>query len=558
MPLTLYLYILRELAKLLVTSTAVLVVVMSVGSAIKPISEGLLGPVQLATLIVYTMPGMLTFALPFAAAFSSTIVFFRMSTDNEITACAVSGISYRELLLPVLGLALVLTLSMFYLSNWVVPRFWRNVARIVEQDVTGLVIQRIERREPVELGNNLIVYADRARDNVPIEPTPPDQPRPYNRMELLGVAVARINYIKDPAGAEEVVRFGGDLTARRAVVDLYTNEEEDRTFVTMMLEDVVVNDASSGTLVSAAFQPIEAQEIESPFQQKPQFFSLPRLRQVADNPDLSAQIRKHKRTMVEALGVRRLVERLGERLAGGGALNLDGPQGQTYVITAPKTAAGERRLDLVGADGRPVRVQVTGAIGKRQDLSAEAGRMDIVAGELNDEPIINITLDQVTITDPALPTRKVQRKQAYLPLLRWDKPLLEPLRRNSSAKLLEQGASAESPSVERARATLDRALKGLLRDITSRLHERAAFAVNCLLVLLLGAVMSMTLRRQTPLVIFFWCFVPTVVAFLTITSGQGVLGDIDQAPALGIGLIWSGNVALGLMTLGVYLKLHRN
>ena len=59
MPLTLYWYILRDLLKLLITSTLVLVIVMSFGFAIKPISDGLLGPWQLVKVIGYTMPGML-------------------------------------------------------------------------------------------------------------------------------------------------------------------------------------------------------------------------------------------------------------------------------------------------------------------------------------------------------------------------------------------------------------------------------------------------------------------------------------------------------------------
>ena len=44
------------------------------------------------------------YALPVAAAFASTLTFYRMAADNEITAAAVSGVSYRSILLPVAGL----------------------------------------------------------------------------------------------------------------------------------------------------------------------------------------------------------------------------------------------------------------------------------------------------------------------------------------------------------------------------------------------------------------------------------------------------------------------
>ena len=94
MPWTLYWYILRDLLKLLALATAVLVLVISAAVAIKPLSDGLLGPVALVKFILYTMPTTLQFALPFGAAFASTIVFNRMAADNEIVACSASGMSY--------------------------------------------------------------------------------------------------------------------------------------------------------------------------------------------------------------------------------------------------------------------------------------------------------------------------------------------------------------------------------------------------------------------------------------------------------------------------------
>ncbi|MEX0741147.1 MAG: LptF/LptG family permease, partial [Phycisphaeraceae bacterium] len=167
MLLTLHRYILRELLKLLAASSAVLVVVMAFGFSIGPISEGLLGPAQMLRVIVYTIPGMLLFALPFAAAFASTLLFFRMAADNEITACAATGVSYRSLLAPVLIVGVLLTGSLFWLSNWVVPHFWRVVSQEVEQDVAEMVVRQIQRREVVRLGR-LLLYADVAHSNVPI------------------------------------------------------------------------------------------------------------------------------------------------------------------------------------------------------------------------------------------------------------------------------------------------------------------------------------------------------------------------------------------------------
>ena len=108
MPWTLYRYILKDLLKLLVFTTVVLTVVISFAASIKPMSEGLLSPGSMFRFIIYTVPTMVQFAVPFAGTFAGTMVFNRMVNDNEILACAAGGISYRALLVPVISLAGVL------------------------------------------------------------------------------------------------------------------------------------------------------------------------------------------------------------------------------------------------------------------------------------------------------------------------------------------------------------------------------------------------------------------------------------------------------------------
>jgi len=189
MPLTLYWYILRDLLKLLAVSTAVLVIVLSFGFAIKPISEGLLTPVQILRVIFFAAPGMLAFILPFTAALSSTLVFFRLATDNEITACAATGISYRQIATPVVALGLGLSLLLFWMSNWVVPRAWRMVEQQIEQDVTQLIISQVQREGLADLGNGIILYADHAENNVAVtERRPAGTPMPCNTSSPATVA----------------------------------------------------------------------------------------------------------------------------------------------------------------------------------------------------------------------------------------------------------------------------------------------------------------------------------------------------------------------------------
>ncbi|QNN22607.1 LptF/LptG family permease [Planctomycetales bacterium ZRK34] len=548
MPLTLYWYILRDLLKLLITSTLVLVIVMSFGFAIKPISDGLLGPWQLVKVIGYTMPGMLTFAMPFAVAFSTTLVFFRLSQDNEIIACAVGGISYRELLTPVLVLGLVLTLGLFWLSNWVVPKFWQLVAREIEQDVARLVIRQIERGETVSFGN-LLLYADQARDDVEIEPRPADVPTPYNRLVLDGVAVAKID-------RENILR--ADYTAERAVVDLYHDPTQDRTYATMLLSNVTINDPDSGTLITVKRQPVEPQEIESPFEQKPKFLSLPRLKKLVADPERSSSVRKSKRALIDSMAGFVILQKMNDALIDGGSMTLISPQGQRYELSGPLGDVGSNRLRLraVGNDKVVVRARVGDLTTQR--IEAESGTLEVVTNDLAEEPRMNLKLERVRVIDQDLPTPSTLR-QVTLPLLRMDEPVLAPLRGMTIQQVMNRAAGYEdAPAVELYRKSMVRVIGGLMREVTSRLHERAAMAVNCLLVALLGAVMSMLLRQQTPLAIFFWCFMPTIVAFLTISSGQNMIGWHDTPIAIGMAMAWAGNVGLIMMIVWIYMRLCRN
>ena len=104
-------------------SCGVLVMVIAFGAAIKPLAaDDLIGAWQTTKYIMLATIPMLQFALPFAAAFAATIVLHRMTTDHEIQAASVSGISYRRILLPIAAMGVVLVAVMVLLTQSIVPR----------------------------------------------------------------------------------------------------------------------------------------------------------------------------------------------------------------------------------------------------------------------------------------------------------------------------------------------------------------------------------------------------------------------------------------------------
>src|SRR5436189_4191181 len=111
MPWLLYRYILRDLLRVVGLTASVLVTVIAFGATIKPLAnDTLLDAAQTAKYMGLAIVPMLQFALPFAAGFAATITLHRMTNDNEILAMSASGISYRRIMVPLIGLGVALTL----------------------------------------------------------------------------------------------------------------------------------------------------------------------------------------------------------------------------------------------------------------------------------------------------------------------------------------------------------------------------------------------------------------------------------------------------------------
>ena len=99
MPLRLYRYILFEMIRVILITTGVLVTVIAFGAVIKPLAgESLLTAGQAVKYVFLAMVPMLQYALPFAAGFGSTLALHRFTSDNEILAMSVVGLSYPAML----------------------------------------------------------------------------------------------------------------------------------------------------------------------------------------------------------------------------------------------------------------------------------------------------------------------------------------------------------------------------------------------------------------------------------------------------------------------------
>lgn len=569
MPWTLYRYILREMLKLLLLTTAVLVVVISFFIAVQPMSDGKLSAALLVKFVLFTAPTALPFALPFAGAFASTLVFIRLANDNEILACSASGISYLRILAPVLALGLVLTGGMLYLANYVVPGFYRMAERTVEGDVISLLVNQLKQQQFVEFkGQNVVIYADRAAEFPPQQIEGSALPM-TQLIKLEGVAVGEIDTIiprkrLDAKGqaVHSRPRIVQDTTAQSATLMVFGDGQTDDALVRLNLENVVRYDPANGGLVRLDALRSNPIKVPSLFSDNPKFLSARELREYQAQPERHSSVRDFSRTLASAMATESL--RQAFKAVKDHAV-LHGPlRGDRYVLSAPKIEEEGKLLRLSAADGEPIRVvfytdgRVTGTPARTYE--AESAYIRVSTNALNPEPTIDMELQTVTVTSstgrPAVGRKKNEFRQ-----LAWPEFLPDDLDKRRAKDLLGEARRetyAASKAVGGAATRLDDLLASLSRSIVAQRHERAASAVSCSLLLLLGAVLSIRFKGQSPLVVYFWSFLLAIVTLIIIGSGVNVASGTDASLGAGMAVVWSGNALLLIVLLLSYRKLSRN
>ncbi|MCX5659918.1 MAG: LptF/LptG family permease [Planctomycetota bacterium] len=572
MPWTLYRYILKDLLKVLALCTAVLMVVISVAAAIKPISDGLLDPAGLVRFVTYMFPAMLGFALPFASAFASTMVFCRMAADNEIVACRAGGMGYRTILLPVAFLGLLLTLGLFYMGNWVAPSFYLMAEQQLERDMTRVVVSQVQKRQPVNFGN-LLLYADQADDKQepPVmrdDKGNPTENQPQRLIILKGVAVGKL---------DEQGNIHSDSTAQQVDVLIYRIGRQ--TWVTMQLKNFMFYDVDRRDLLFFKQSDVLPVRVPNPFKDRLHFLSWPELQAMGERPERFDRVAMRKQKLVDVLTEERLTtlvrqgltenkaenkaegkgEGKGEGKEGKTSLTLQSGE-QTMQISAPRVEQAKKGLKLEAREETPVRVDVISGGQMTRRLEAKSADVDIEPGDpdVDPEPRVKIVLHQVEILDQQLRGRGTARTSLTLSRARWPSALVPEFANQSAADLLVYEDSASTPAANTAAMRLREEISLLGRKIVGRLHGNAASALGCELVLLLGAILSLHMRGTMPLVVYFWSFLLATAAVVIARSGENIASESVRLLIPGIIVIWAGNMLLTAILGSLMFKLSRS
>ena len=562
-PYKLLFAILKDMWRLLLLTTAVLVTVLSFAACIKPLSDGNLEASDLPIFMLLASVPMLAYALPFAGAFAASLVYYRLATDNELTASQASGISLKRLLLPAMTTGVILGGMLLALNEQVIPLFLRGMERLITTDVPKLLAASVQRGQPLKIAGDTIIYADTVTR---VEPDPAigatDQ-----------LVLTKMFLLKHDRDGNVI----SEATATKAGIWVYPPElAEDgsnRAFsvVAINLLNSVATQRSGNsppTLVKSGSTEFTL-SVPNFFRDNPKFATWGELRALRTMPERLNRIDIKRRDLAFRLAERQMMlglvstfekdqsvaftrENEDESIIVRGGGLAETPQGWTVRPLTPGA-----RID-VEVHRRGVREGSTGLTryaaesvillpNPREERTQRKLKLKLEA--FNARVLSGTSADSAAPASPGIP--RYSRSD-----LSFTSSPIDDLIKAPAADLL---LLTQSPLIDvPTRAAGDALRKDLIdlnRDITSKQNERMALAAAAFIMVITGAVTAIRLQNRMPLTVYLWAFLPALACVITIAGGQQLNRSIG---AMGLLLLWSGVAVLAAHTFRVYARLARN
>ncbi len=591
-PATLWIYLLIDLWKLILLTTAVLVTVTAFAGAVKPLADGKLGPEDALKYMLLGMVPMLQYALPFAACFGATLAYHRFASDNEMTAASAGGVSHRAILVPGLITGLMLGVIVLVLANSVMPRFLKKMTELVTMDAAKFIESSIKRGEALRVpgSDGTLIYADSVQR---LGPDP--RSGSFERMWLGGLLVVQLD-------AEGKVRSQG--SAREAAVWLRRTSgvgPEGRGSTRASTEIIVKPRDAIGFgpgFRGANSEVLFTFQVPNSFSDNVKFLSLGEMRELYDQPQRIDRVDRQRVAIAMALAERRALDGIGDSLRSTGSARFKDPFGQDVVLRAadirPTFVQAKVAPDAAGTDrprrerdprtyrvvaarkGEPIVIerQLEGGKVQRQTAADAYIRFPIAADVDRGSASLTLQLFKVAAV-PIGPEGEVEAPaEAIAPASGFgeveQRPLADLTFIGDESKdllalptqdLLSRAEERlEIKPIDRQVLSepigeLNNRLGDLFREILSKEHERFAHSAACLVMVLVGSVMALRLREALPLTVYLWAFFPALVGTLAISGGQQMT---HSHGAWGLMLLWGGVAALSVFMFLEFSRLIRH
>jgi lipopolysaccharide export system permease protein len=452
-----------------------------------------------------------------------------------------------------------------------VPAFTLKAEQVIYSNIAKLIAGRIERSHQIPMTGLYTVFAQEAY-------LPPEGSMRQGEQQVVLVAPTIVRF-KRPFGKDdptykvpEEFWTASSATAYITQAGPYANPE-----LTVALRDGLsfprtFQGATTGAVGATQFGPIP---IQSPVKENTKFMDLRQLQRLYRDRGESNKIRGLVGDFLTRDQELQYLGLVANELNATRRYVFDAGEGEQYVVSFGEDAAaavegnelfvrptsGADRGATAGLADKPVRVQRR--LNGKVDGVWQAGEAAVRAWPRrgsNSRVDVSLKL-QNTFMPPADPGQNGVAR-AVVPLA-FRVPMPEPVRRLEDRGLDYYVSPAAMGSGNQAK--LKHELVKLNNDLVSEMHGRAAFALSCLILVLVGCSLGMMFRSGNFLTAFAVSFVPALLAITLIIAGQQTCGNVPWTrPAnsmdplnVGVALIWSGNFANLLIASGLLWKLWR-
>lgn len=573
---TLFWYVFRDLLRVFFIASGVLAGIMSFGGLLRPITEGGLDASQAVKVLGYFMPAMSTYSLPVAALFATTMVYGRLSADNEITACRAAGISYRAMWAPAAVMGLLVAMASIVLLCFIVPYFSLKVEQVIYSNLAKLVASQIERSHRIDLTegtSNLTIFAQDA-----IEwPAPKANPH-LQIVQLFSPVIATYDRTADKRLPQPPEAF---LMAKSAMAYFQEDQSTGEIRMEAQLDD--------GTRVPRRFRGLEKDAVQaevaatefttdpmpSPVRENSKFMDVMRLRVLLDEPEDSRRIKglldefvredqanTYLNQVIAGLTGPKKEFRFGGNNTASRGAGTQGAFAEHYVLTPGDGKLTVKNQVLLIQAGEGDGVQLPRL---RQEQPGQVG-LDATARLIKVRPVPDIPSRTMTIQVNLIDS-SVLTGGDVVPHSDFPRQFVVPMPDDIYLlRARSAGFYAENPHSELdQRLRLQRELMKLRNSIVAELHSRVSFSLSCVILVMVGCALGMMFKRGDFLTSFALSVVPALMCIMLIVTGQHTAESVPQELTqalvnplkLGLSIMWSGNIAVAVIAVALLSHLRR-
>jgi lipopolysaccharide export LptBFGC system permease protein LptF len=569
---TLFWYLLKDLLRIFLMTSGTLAGIMSFGALLKPLTQHGLGLGQVGQILSYFSPAMTTYSLPIAALFATTIVYGRLSADNELTACRASGISSLAMTWPAILLGLIVALVSLLFLSFIVPVFTLKVEKVIYSNIAQLIANKITRTHEISYGRTSI-FAQSAE----VRPSVGDKQVVdlYSPMIFTYATVDAPDADDAPAvksanadrnDKQNKMRVPSKIwIAKRATA--YISQEGETVRLEAVLEDGSDFPRGVGgsqlSVQQSQFGPVD---MGTPIRENTKFMDITELKRMLGNPESSRRLQATVQQFIRDEQREAYFATITKSLKDPAlrSFRFDA-ETETLIVSGSDLEIRTRGGELVI---NPRTAQDIARVRVDRESKTDGGPGELVSSDKAKQ--IRITLDPVDPAPGSTASRRMDvHVRGYDVIVEADEDPAahETFPRSINIKMPDDLLVIEKNDVRhyltskaasrRDQDDLKYNYNKLLASIQSEMHSRASFAISCFILVMVGCALGMISKSGNFLSAFAVSVVPALLCIALIVTGQHVCENTPKSMGMGLSLIWSGNVIVLIMATVLLGKLQR-